>query len=159
MTGVVRALRKETESWDQLVRSPGWRNLSTREALIIYSLVYRLNRGRVIAWRLNKEVRLLHTDKQGGRRQSLCSWIKGAGLVNLSRNNLCKEAVFRQHPGRGGGEAMVDLFCTTTVNCWGALGEGVSLYIQLWNSVLAEYGPSSGFLVCKHSPSLLADWL
>lgn len=76
-------------------------------------------------------MRLLHTDKQGGRRQSLCSWIKGAGLVNLSRNNLCKEAVFRQHPGRGGGEAMVDLFCTTTVNCWGALGEGVSLYIQL----------------------------
>lgn len=60
-------------------------------------------RGRVICIRLNKEVRLLHTDKQGGRRQSLCSWIKGAGLVNLSRNNLCKEAVFKQHPGRGGG--------------------------------------------------------
>lgn len=56
MTGVVRALRKETESWDQLVRSPGWRNLGTREALIIYSLVYRLNR----------EAELLHKAEQGG---------------------------------------------------------------------------------------------
>lgn len=75
---------------------------------------------------------------------------QGAGLVNLSRNNLCRGAVNIKE-GR-------NLFCTSTVNCWDALCEGVSLYIQLLSSALAESTAHhwAFYLVNIHLPYLPA---
>lgn len=60
----------------------GWVNLSTPEAQHIYCI------------ELNREVGLLHTDKQGDR-SLIHGWIKETHLVNLCRNSLYREVVFR----------------------------------------------------------------